>query len=123
MKFRIGWSSIKNSGHRNWMHWKFILKNYKPRPTSSSGRIKRLIKSKNMSQEKESSTLSSTADRELIITRQLNAPVELVWKVWTDPDHIKNWWGPNDFTNTISKMDIKAGGEWDLVMHGPDGID
>src|SRR6478609_7377817 len=60
-------------------------------------------------------------DRELIISRLLNAPRELVFKVWTDPEHVKNWWGPNGFTNTISKMEIKPGGEWDLVMHGPDG--
>lgn len=63
---------------------------------------------------------SNTADRELRLSRLLKAPVELVWEVWTNPGHIKNWWGPNGFTNTISKMDLKAGGEWDLVMHGPD---
>ncbi len=66
---------------------------------------------------------SNTADREINISRLLNAPIELVWEVWTDADHIKNWWGPNGFTNTISKMDLKSGGEWDLVMHGPDGTD
>lgn len=66
---------------------------------------------------------NNTADRELRISRLLNAPVELVWEVWTDPEHIKNWWGPNGFTNSISKMDIQPGGEWDLVMHGPDGTD
>ncbi len=64
-----------------------------------------------------------TSDRELIITRLLNAPVSLVWEVWTNPEHIKNWWGPTGFTNTISLMDVKPGGEWDLVMHGPDGTD
>ncbi|MFA6542018.1 MAG: SRPBCC family protein [Bacteroidota bacterium] len=66
---------------------------------------------------------NNTAEREIRISRLLNAPVELVWKVWTDPDHIKNWWGPNGFTNTISKMDFTPGGEWNLVMHGPDGTD
>lgn len=66
---------------------------------------------------------SSTADRELRLERLLNAPVELVWEVWTNPDHIKNWWGPNGFTNTITKMDIRSGGDWDLIMHGPDGTD
>jgi len=65
----------------------------------------------------------STADRELLITRELNAPIELVWEAWTTPEHIANWWGPNGFTNTISKMDMQPGGEWDLVMHGPDGTD
>jgi len=66
---------------------------------------------------------SSTHDREITISRKLNAPVDLVWEVWTKPEHIANWWGPNGFTNTISKMDMTAGGEWDLVMHGPDGTD
>ncbi len=66
---------------------------------------------------------STTADREIRISRLLHAPIELVWEVWTDPAHIKNWWGPNGFTNSITKMDIKPGGEWDLVMHGPDGTD
>jgi uncharacterized protein YndB with AHSA1/START domain len=66
---------------------------------------------------------SSTSDRELRISRLFDAPIELVWEVWTDPDHIKNWWGPNGFTNTITRMDMKPGGEWDLVMHGPDGTD
>lgn len=66
---------------------------------------------------------TSTADREIRISRLLNAPIEWVWKVWTDPDHIKQWWGPNGFTNTISKMEMRPGGEWDLVMHGPDGRD
>jgi len=66
---------------------------------------------------------NNTADRELRISRLFNAPVELVWEVWTNPDHIKNWWGPNGFTNTIHLMDVKNGGEWNLTMHGPDGTD
>ena len=68
-------------------------------------------------------TKSNTHDRELVISRTLNAPVELVWEVWTKPEHIANWWGPNGFTNTITKMDMAPGGEWNLVMHGPDGTD
>ena len=66
---------------------------------------------------------NKTTDRELLITRLLQAPIELVWEVWTDPDHIAQWWGPNGFTNTISKMEVQPGGEWNLVMHGPDGRD
>ncbi|HWY39031.1 MAG TPA: SRPBCC family protein, partial [Bacteroidia bacterium] len=64
-----------------------------------------------------------TKDRELSIERLLNAPIELVWEVWTKPEHIKNWWGPADFTNSIDKMEVKPGGTWDLIMHGPDGTD
>jgi uncharacterized protein YndB with AHSA1/START domain len=65
----------------------------------------------------------NTADRELCISRLLNAPIKLVWEVWTNPDHIKNWWEPNGFTNTIHLMDVKVDGEWNLTMHGPDGTD
>ena len=66
---------------------------------------------------------SNTKDREISITRTLNAPIDLVWEAWTTPEHISQWWGPNGFTNTISKMDMQPGGEWLLVMHGPDGTD
>ncbi len=66
---------------------------------------------------------NDTKDRELRISRLLNAPVELVWEVWTDPKHISQWWGPDGFTNTIFKMDLTPGGEWHLIMHGPDGTD
>lgn len=66
---------------------------------------------------------SKTADREISISRLFNAPIELVWEVWTNPEHIKNWWGPDGFTNTVHEMDVKMGGEWNLTMHGPDGTD
>lgn len=67
--------------------------------------------------------INNTADRELSISRTLNAPVALVWEVWTRPEHIAKWWGPNGFTNTITKMDVQPGGDWHLIMHGPDGTD
>jgi len=66
---------------------------------------------------------SSTHDRELILSRTLDAPVELVWEVFTNPEHIAQWWGPDGFTNTITTMDLKPGGDWLLIMHGPDGTD
>ena len=61
------------------------------------------------------------SDRELRISKELNAPIALVWKVWTNAEHIANWWGPTAFTNTMFKMDMQAGGEWVFTMHGPDG--
>jgi uncharacterized protein YndB with AHSA1/START domain len=64
---------------------------------------------------------SSTHDKELLISRTLNAPVELVWEVWTKPEHIAQWWGPDGFTNTIHTMNVEPEGEWDFIMHGPDG--
>lgn len=65
--------------------------------------------------------MENTKNRELRMIRTFKTPIELMWKVWTDPSHIVNWWGPNGFTNTIQVMDFKKGGEWKLTMHGPDG--
>jgi len=66
---------------------------------------------------------TDTADREIVITRLISAPRELVFKVWTDPEHVGHWWGPDGFTNTIYEMDVRPGGIWRFTMHGPDGID
>jgi uncharacterized protein YndB with AHSA1/START domain len=63
-------------------------------------------------------------DKPQIITeRLLNAPRELVFKVLTEPEHIKHFWGPDGFTNSIKQMDVKPGGQWLFTMHGPDGTD
>ncbi len=69
----------------------------------------------------KSNAVSNAEKNELSITRILNAPRELVFEVWSTPNHIANWWGPNGFTNTIHKMDFVPGGEWNFIMHGPDG--
>jgi uncharacterized protein YndB with AHSA1/START domain len=73
--------------------------------------------------EEKKGSGNDAADRELVITRMLNAPIALVWEVCTKPEHIKNWWGPKGFTNTIHTMDVKPGGVWEFIMHGPDGTD
>lgn len=67
--------------------------------------------------------LSPTADREIVVTRVLDAPRELVFEAWTDPEHIGSWWGPRGFTTTTHEMDVRPGGVWRLTMHGPDGTD
>lgn len=64
---------------------------------------------------------NNTPDRELRITKNLSAPIHFVWEVWTKPEYIANWWGPNGFTNSIDVMEVKQGGEWRFTMHGPDG--
>jgi uncharacterized protein YndB with AHSA1/START domain len=69
----------------------------------------------------EKSSPESTSDREIILTRVLNAPRELVWQAWADPKHIVNWWGPRGFTTTIKRMEFRVGGIWEHTMHGPDG--
>lgn len=65
---------------------------------------------------------SPTADREVVITRVFKAPRALVFDAFTDPAHIGNWWGPNGFTTTTSSIEVKPGGKWIYVMHGPDGV-
>jgi uncharacterized protein YndB with AHSA1/START domain len=70
-----------------------------------------------------SSDVSATADRDIGITRVFDAPRELVFDVWTDPKHVAQWWGPRGFTNTVQEMDVRPGGIWRLMMHGPDGVD
>lgn len=67
--------------------------------------------------------MSNTADREIAITRIVKAPRELVYEVWTNPKHVVHWWGPNGFTYTIHEMNVKPGGMWRFIMHGPDGTD
>ena len=71
-----------------------------------------------------SETKDTSADsREILATRTFDAPRDLVFKMWTDPKHIAQWWGPKGFTTTIYEMDVKPGGVWRFVMHGPDGVD
>ena len=65
----------------------------------------------------------SSADREIVTTRLVDAPPERVFDAWTDPEQIVQWWGPSGFTTTTSKMEVKPGGVWRFVMHGPDGRD
>ena len=66
---------------------------------------------------------SATADREIATTRVFDAPRDLVFDAWTDPEHVAQWWGPNGFTTTTHSMDVRPGGEWIFIMHGPDGTD
>ena len=65
----------------------------------------------------------SSALNEIVLTRIVNAPRQRVWQVLTRPAHIQHWWGPNGFTNTIFEMDVRVGGLWRYLMHGPAGAD
>ena len=73
--------------------------------------------------ERENSPASETSDREIVMTRAFDAPRELVWNAWTDAKHIKQWWGPRGFTTTTHEMDVRPGGVWRFIRHGPDGTD
>lgn len=67
--------------------------------------------------------MSSTADREILQSRLLAAPRDLVWQAWTDPKQVVQWWGPRGFSTTNHEMSVTPGGVWRFVMHGPDGTD
>jgi uncharacterized protein YndB with AHSA1/START domain len=67
--------------------------------------------------------VDDTSDREIRVKRVFDAPRELVWKAWTEPEGISQWWGPKGFRTTTEVMDVRPGGEWRHVMHGPDGRD
>jgi len=64
--------------------------------------------------------MSSNSDREIYSSRILNSPVEIVYQAFADPLHLKKWWGPEGFTNTIHEFDLQPGGKWVLTMHGPE---
>jgi uncharacterized protein YndB with AHSA1/START domain len=59
--------------------------------------------------------------RSIIGVREFDAPRDLVFSVWTDPKHLAQWWGPNGFTTTTHSFEMRPGGVWRFVMHGPDG--
>ncbi|MET8153209.1 SRPBCC family protein [Actinoplanes sp. NPDC049668] len=65
----------------------------------------------------------ATADREIVISRVIDAPRELVFEAFTEVRHLSRWWGPEGFTTTTRAFEFRVGGTWDFVMHGPDGTD
>src|ERR671938_1120092 len=69
------------------------------------------------------SAQSVTADREIVISRVIDAPRELVFEAFTEVLHLSRWWGSEGFTTTTRSFEFREGGVWDFVMHGPDGTD
>jgi uncharacterized protein YndB with AHSA1/START domain len=65
----------------------------------------------------------TTGSKEIVIRREFDAPRQLLWDVWTRPEHIEKWWGPRCFTTRVTAMDFRAGGKWEYVMTGPDGTE
>ncbi|MBK8698547.1 MAG: SRPBCC family protein [Saprospiraceae bacterium] len=64
--------------------------------------------------------LTTTPDCEIVSSRIVDAPVNLVFRAWAEPNHLINWWGPSGFTNTFNVFDFRVGGIWSYIMHGPD---
>jgi len=71
----------------------------------------------------ESNARNNDATRELVITRVFDAPRELVWKAWTDPEHVVRWWGPKNYTSPVCKIDFRVGGKYLFCMRSPEGKD
>ena len=65
-------------------------------------------------------TNETSLSNEIVSSRIFNAPVKDAFRAWSDPCHLKNWWGPAGFTNTFHEFDFRAGGKWHFIMHGPD---
>jgi uncharacterized protein YndB with AHSA1/START domain len=63
---------------------------------------------------------SATADREIVISRVIDAPRELGFEAFTEVRHLSRWWGPEGFTTTTRAFEFRVDGEWDFVMHGPE---
>ncbi|MGH2558271.1 MAG: SRPBCC family protein [Thermomicrobiales bacterium] len=68
-------------------------------------------------------TITTPTDREIVFTRVFDAPRDLVYKAYTDPDLLPKWWGPRDMTTIVEKLDVKPGGLWRFVHRGPDGVE
>ncbi len=65
--------------------------------------------------------IMTNEERELVLTRVFDAPRELVFKAWTDPKQVAQWWGPRGFTNPVCDLDVRPGGAIRIHMRGPDG--
>jgi uncharacterized protein YndB with AHSA1/START domain len=63
------------------------------------------------------------ADREIVVSRVIRAPRELVFEAFTQVRHLSKWWGPEGFSTTTRSFEFRVGGVWDFVMHGPHGTD
>ncbi|HXZ13759.1 MAG TPA: SRPBCC domain-containing protein [Candidatus Sulfotelmatobacter sp.] len=64
---------------------------------------------------------ATASETDYLIQRVFDAPRDLVFRAWTEPKHLAQWWGPRGFTTTIEKMDVRPGGGYRITMHGPDG--
>jgi uncharacterized protein YndB with AHSA1/START domain len=69
----------------------------------------------------DATTFSTPSDRKIVMTRVFDAPRELVFKAYTDPQAISQWWGPRGSTTTVDKMDVKPGGIWRFINRDQDG--
>jgi len=70
--------------------------------------------------EKMKTKLTLPSDLEIVVSRTFDAPRKLVWKVWTQAEHLRQWWGPKGWTLPVCEVDFRPGGTWFYCMQGPD---
>lgn len=71
----------------------------------------------------EKSSARAEGECDIVVSRFVAAPRDLVWRAFTGPEGIVQWWGPHGFTTTTHEWDFRVGGVWRFTMHGPDGVD
>jgi uncharacterized protein YndB with AHSA1/START domain len=96
-----------------WMEGKLVGDESLPQCPDITRRRRNMVSKK--------SETPSVIDREVVLTRVFDAPRELVFKAWTDPKHLAEWWGPSGFTNPVCEVDVRPGGAILIHMRGPDG--
>jgi len=64
---------------------------------------------------------TKSVKQELVITRDFDVPRERVWQAWTEPEHVRRWWGPKGFTSPVSRIDLRVGGVYLNCMRSPEG--
>ena len=64
--------------------------------------------------------INTTPDCEIVSSRIFDTGINKLFRAWSDPNHLKNWWGPKGFTNTFNEFDFRVGGRWRFIMHAPD---
>src|SRR3990172_11935266 len=113
-----GWNDIAASGRRASIAWTNTWER------SKSGRrnlaVSRPKRRRTRMAETGNAPTSST-QRELVIERIFDAPRELVWRAWTDPERVMRWWGPKGFTAPACQVDIRVGGTYLWCMRSPEG--
>lgn len=71
----------------------------------------------------DQNSATQVGEREIVVTRVFDAARDLVFEAWTKEEHLSKWWGPQGFTSTFQKFEMKPGGTWEFIMHSPDGVD
>ena len=74
-----------------------------------------------MTQSASTLQITTPTDREIVMTREFDAPRDLVFEAWTNPEHVRNWWGMRNATMLVCEGDVRPGGSWRYVTTGQDG--